>query len=52
MPPSIFRAAISLSLLWGWYKFAGAMLLGFQGLLRPSEILPLKRSDLGKRCAF
>ena len=46
MPPSIFRAAISLSLLWGWYKFAGAMLLGFHGLLRPSEILPLKRSDL------
>ena len=52
MPPSIFRAAISLSLLWGWYKLAGAMLLGFHGLLRPSEILLLKRSDLGKRCAF
>ena len=37
MPPSIFKAAISLSLLWGWYKFTGAMLLGFHGLLRPSE---------------
>ncbi len=46
MPPSIFKAAISLSLLWGWRKFAGAMLLGFHGLLRPAEILPLRRSDL------
>ena len=46
MPPSIFKAAISLSLLWGWYRFTGAMLLGFHGLLRPSEILPLRRSDL------
>lgn len=46
MPPTIFMAAVSLALLWKWPRFVGAMLLGFHGLLRPSEILPLKRSDL------
>ena len=46
MPASIFQAAVSLSILWGWPKFAAALLLGFHGLLRPSEFLPLLRSDL------
>ena len=39
-------AAVSLGLLWQWPRFVGALLLGFHGLLRPSEILPLKRSSL------
>ena len=46
MPASVFQAAISLSLLWGWSKFTSALLLGFHGLLRPSEFLPLQRADL------
>lgn len=46
MPSSLFQAAVSLALLWEWPRFAGAMLLGFHGLLRPAEILPLRRQDL------
>jgi len=46
MPAAIFQAAVSLSLLWSWPKVASIMLLGFHGLLRPNEILPLKRRDL------
>ena len=46
MPASIFQAAVALSLLWRWEKFACALLLGFHGLLRPSEILPLRRCHL------
>lgn len=46
MPASIFQAAVALAILWHWKKFACAMLLGFHGLLRPSEILPLRRCHL------
>eukprot|EP00438_Fugacium_kawagutii_P027606 Skav231509 [mRNA] locus=scaffold84:210964:211779:+ [translate_table: standard] len=46
MPSALFQAAVSLALLWKWPRFAGAMLLGFHGLLRPAEILPLTRQDL------
>lgn len=46
MPAALFRASIALSLLWGWRRFAAAMLLGFHGLLRPSEIFSLRRSHL------
>ena len=46
MPASVFQAAISLSILWGWRKFAAALLISFYGLLRPCEFLPLLRSDL------
>lgn len=46
MPASIFKAAVALALLWHWKRFAGALLLGFHGLLRPSEILPLRRGHL------
>ena len=46
MPSSLFQAAVALALLWQWPKFAGALLLGFHGLLRPSEFVPLRRHDL------
>eukprot|EP00438_Fugacium_kawagutii_P025929 Skav202348 [mRNA] locus=scaffold2638:236849:237829:- [translate_table: standard] len=46
MPASVFQAAVALSLIWGWPIFAAALLMGFHGLLRPNEILPLNRSDL------
>ena len=46
MPAALFQAAISLCLLWAWPKHACALLLGFHGLLRPSEFLYLRRSDL------
>jgi len=41
MPPSVCCAAVSLAVLWGWEKFAAALLIGFHGLLRPAEILGL-----------
>eukprot|EP00438_Fugacium_kawagutii_P000101 Skav218715 [mRNA] locus=scaffold1346:664540:668773:+ [translate_table: standard] len=46
MPASVFEAGVALSLLWQWPLFAAALLMGFHGLLRPNEILPLKRSEL------
>ena len=46
MPASVLQAAISLSLLWSWPRMAAALLIGFHGLLRPSEFLPLQRADL------
>ncbi|CAE7560174.1 SUF4 [Symbiodinium sp. CCMP2592] len=46
MPESLLRAAVTLSLLWRWPHFTGFLLLGFHALLRPSEILKLRRRDL------
>ena len=42
LPEVLFRAAVSLSLLWGWPIFTAALLLGFHGLLMPGEILGLR----------
>eukprot|EP00438_Fugacium_kawagutii_P006830 Skav227028 [mRNA] locus=scaffold456:256501:257304:+ [translate_table: standard] len=46
MPASVLQAGVALALVWEWPLFAAALLMGFHGLLRPNEILPLKRSDL------
>ena len=46
MPESLLRAAVTLALLWRWPHFAGFLLVGFHALLRPSEILRLRRRDL------
>ncbi|CAE7245675.1 SUF4 [Symbiodinium sp. CCMP2456] len=46
MPEAVFRAAIAVALLWQWPLFAAALLVGFHGLLRPGEILSLRRRDL------
>ena len=46
MPESLLRAAVTLSLLWRWPHFTGFLPLGFHALLRPSEILRLRRRDL------
>jgi hypothetical protein len=35
-----------VSLLWGWTRFAGLLLLGFCGMLRPDEFLSATRRDL------
>lgn len=50
MPAALFQAAVALSLLWGWPKFAGALLIGFHALMRPNEFLPLQRKDLVLPC--
>ncbi|CAE7454060.1 SUF4 [Symbiodinium sp. CCMP2592] len=46
MPEAVFRAAVAVALLWQWPHFAAALLLGFHGLLRPGELLSLRRKDL------
>ena len=46
MPAAVFKAAVSLSLLWSWPRFAAALISGFHGLLRPAEFIPLKRGGL------
>ena len=40
IPASPLRAMFGVSLLWGWSRFAGLLLLGFCGMLRPDEFLP------------
>ena len=42
----VFRAILCLALLWRWDKFAGAVALGFGGMLHPNEFLALRRRDL------
>ena len=42
----MFRAIPCLALLWKWDKFAGAVALGFGGMLHPNEFLALRRRDL------
>ena len=46
MPATLLQAAVALGLLWRWPHFVAVLLLGFHGLLRPSEILSLRRGDL------
>ncbi|CAE7313132.1 unnamed protein product [Symbiodinium sp. CCMP2592] len=46
IPVSVFKAALAVSLLWGWPYFAAALMVAFNGLLRPGEFLTLKRRNL------
>ena len=46
MPEAMIRAAVTVSLMWGWPLFAATLLLGFHGLLRPGEFLYLTREEL------
>ena len=46
IPASLLRAMFGVSLLWGWSRFAGLLLLGFCGMMRPDEFLSASRRDL------
>ena len=46
IPASLLRAMFGVSLLWGWTRFAGLLLLGFYGMLRPDGFLSASRRDL------
>ena len=46
IPEAVYKAAITVALLWSWPVFVAALLLGFHGLLRPGEFLKLRRRDL------
>ena len=42
----IMRAALVLSLLWGWHRWAAVSMIGYLGMLHPAEFLALRRQDL------
>lgn len=46
LPTSVFRALVTLSVLWGWHKFAGSLCLAFYGITRPGEVLRATRKHL------
>ena len=46
LPLVIYRAMISVAICWGWYRFAGIMVIAFEAICRPGEPLRAKRSDL------
>ena len=46
LPLVVFRAMVSVAVLWGWKRFAGVMILTFVGICRPGEPLNAIRRDL------
>lgn len=46
MPAAMIRAAVVVSLLWGWVRFAACLLLGFAAMLHPCEFLQAQRRHL------
>eukprot|EP00438_Fugacium_kawagutii_P014345 Skav202494 [mRNA] locus=scaffold32:32741:34462:- [translate_table: standard] len=45
-PAVAVRAAATISALWGWKSWTALLLLGFAGMLHPTEIVSLVRRDL------
>lgn len=46
LPLIAFKAMVGVSLGWGWTYFTAILVLGFCGIMRPSEPLNAKRRDL------
>ena len=46
LPLVLYQAMISVAICWGWLRFAGIMVIGFEAICRPGEPLRAKRSDL------
>ena len=46
LPLAIFRAMVALAVGLGWHRWAGILLLAFEGITRPGEALRAQRSDL------
>lgn len=46
LPLIVFKAMVGVSLGWGWTYFTAILVLGFCGIMRPSEPLNAKRRDL------
>ena len=42
----VMQAICSIALLWDWHRWLGITLIGFLGMLHPSEMINLYRSDL------
>lgn len=46
LPPAVFQAMVVVSYFWGWHRFAGIMVLTYESISRPGEMLRATRSDL------
>ncbi|CAE7497831.1 unnamed protein product, partial [Symbiodinium microadriaticum] len=46
LPAACIRAAVSLGLLWGWFRWTAALIIGFLAMLHPGELVALTRKDL------
>ena len=46
LPSQVLMAILTVSMCWGWMRFAGCIALGWGGVLRAGEILSAKREDL------
>ena len=46
LPPTLVRALAALALIWGWPSIAALLMVGFEGSMRPSDLLGLERRDL------
>ena len=46
LPLAVVRALVTTALLWQWPRMAVMLALGFFGLLRPSELIGLRRQDV------
>ena len=42
----LFRAMFATAVFWKWYRWAGTLLIGFEGIARIGEMLKAQRSDL------
>eukprot|EP00438_Fugacium_kawagutii_P002456 Skav235884 [mRNA] locus=scaffold5594:13070:15073:+ [translate_table: standard] len=42
----LMKAMVALAWLWGWKRFAGCIVLAFEGIARVGEVLRARRADL------
>ena len=52
MPFQVLLASVSVSLIWGWPRFAGVLALTWGGVMRIGETIKAKRRDLLLPCDF
>ena len=46
LPAVVFRAMVSVAIMWRWHRWAGVMMIAFEGICRPGEAINALRSDL------
>eukprot|EP00434_Breviolum_minutum_P022762 symbB.v1.2.020081.t1/scaffold1588.1/size110444/1 len=46
VPLPVLKAALCVAFAWGWFRWAAVTMLGFTGMLHPSEFIGLRRRDL------
>lgn len=46
LPAVVYRAMVTVGILWKWYRWAGVMMIAYEGICRPGEAINALRSDL------